>query len=513
MALFTGSRDSTSMSNHPLRLVRLGIDTHQEPVAYMRADCHVCRSEGFSAHSRVQVELPEKSIVATLNVVHSDLLAPGEAGLSEAAWSRLCAKEGDCARFSHAPPVESLGSVRSKTYGHALSDAQLAGIVRDISDRRYADIEIASLLTAFAAGGLSRGEVVGLTRAMISVGDQLRWPKAVVADKHCIGGLPGNRTTPIVVAIVASLGVWIPKTSSRAITSPAGTADTMEVLTRVDLGVDQMKQVVEREGGCVVWGGAVRLSPVDDLLIRIERALDIDSEGQLVASVLSKKVAAGSTHVVIDIPVGPTAKVRDTASAAALARLLEDVGEALDLRIRSIITDGAAPVGRGIGPALEALDVLAVLSRDAEAPADLAARATSLAGAVLELSGRCPTGEGEREASSALTDGRAMQKFIAICEAQGGLREPPRAAHRFTVEATAAGPIVAIDNRRLARAAKLAGAPASKAAGALMRAQLGDSVARGEPLFELHAETPGELDYARSYLASHANIVTIGPSR
>ena len=498
------------MTDHTLRLVRLGIDTHQEPVAYMRADCHVCRSEGFSAHSRVQLKVNGESIVATLNVVRSNLLAPGEAGLSEAAWSRLRAKQGDRAHFSHAPPVESLASVRAKTYGHPLSDEQLAGIVRDIGEQRYADIEIAALLTAFAAGGLSRGEVVGLTRAMVSVGDQLRWPSAVVADKHCVGGLPGNRTTPIVVAIVASLGVCIPKTSSRAITSPAGTADTMEVLTRVDLGVDQMRRVVEREGGCVVWGGSVRLSPVDDLLIRVERALDIDSEGQLVASVLSKKAAAGSTHVVIDIPVGPTAKVRDATSATGLAQMLDDVGNALGLRVRSVITDGTAPIGRGIGPALEALDVLAVLSRDADAPADLAARATLLAGAVLELSGRCRVGDGEREALAALVDGRALRKLIAICEAQGGLREPTRAAHRFTIESTEAGPVVAIDNRKLARAAKLAGAPASKAAGALMRVRLGDTVAHGEPLFELHAETRGELDYARSYVASRASIISIG---
>ncbi|HEU4428739.1 MAG TPA: thymidine phosphorylase, partial [Myxococcota bacterium] len=223
------------MSNHSLQLVRLGIDTHQEPVLYMRDDCHVCRSEGFAAHSRVLVETSSASVVATLNVVHGELVGAGDAGLSEAAWTRLGAKPGERARFSHAPPAESLRAVRAKTFGHALSDAQLEAIVRDVGERRYADIEIAALLTAFAAGGLDRNEVLGLTRAMVSAGDRLAWQRDVVADKHCVGGLPGNRTTPIVVAIVASLGVWIPKTSSRAITSPAGTADAMEALTTVDL--------------------------------------------------------------------------------------------------------------------------------------------------------------------------------------------------------------------------------------------------------------------------------------
>ena len=152
--------------------------------------------------------------------------------------------------------------------------------------------------------------MLALTRAMVEAGDRLKWPAGTVVDKHCVGGLPGNRTTPIVVSIVAALGIMMPKTSSRAITSPAGTADTMETMAPVDLDIAAIRRVVEREGGCIVWGGAINLSPADDILIRVERALDIDSEGQMIASVLSKKIAAGSTHVVIDMPVGPTAKVR-----------------------------------------------------------------------------------------------------------------------------------------------------------------------------------------------------------
>ncbi len=498
------------MADHALRLVRLGIDTHQEPIVYMRADCHVCRSEGFTAHSRVRVTTDSSALIATLNVVRGDLLKPGEAGLSESAWARLAPRHPQLAVFSHAPPVDSLSSVRAKIYGHALTEPQIEGVLRDIAAGRYADIEIAALLTAFTSAGLSLDETVGLTRGMVAVGEQIHWERRIVADKHCVGGLPGNRTTPIVVAIVAALGVWIPKTSSRAITSPAGTADTMETLTTVDLDLSAMRRVVEREGGCLVWGGAVRLSPVDDLLIRIERALDIDSEAQLVASVLSKKVAAGSTHVVIDIPVGPTAKVRDAQSAAILGRLLEQVGRQLGLSVRTLLTDGAQPVGRGIGPALEARDVLAVMRAAPAAPLDLRDRAVTLAGEVLELAGQCAIGGGELAASAALLDGRAWTKLQAICEAQGGMREPPQALHRCDLAALETGRVLAIDNRRLSRAAKLAGAPAAKAAGISMRVRLGDSVQRGEPLFELHAETSGELEYARSYLATQPDIVRVG---
>jgi thymidine phosphorylase len=498
------------LPGNTLLLKRMGIDTHEEPIIYMRADCHVCRSEGFSAHSRITVTTERASIIATLNVVRDSFVSPTEAGLSEAAWQLLDATPGQIACLSHPSPVESLGAVRAKIFGHAFQDEQLLRILQDMEAGRYTDIELSAFLTACAAAGMSLDEIVGLTRGMVQVGQCVTWDRAVVADKHGVGGLPGNRTTPIVVSIVAAAGVCIPKTSSRAITSPAGTADAMETLTRVDLDLKAMRRVVEREGGCVVWGGAIDLSPVDDLLIRVERALDLDSDAQLVASVLSKKVAAGSTHVVIDIPVGPTAKIRTTDAAQTLARLLERVGHDVGLVLRPVVTDGSQPIGRGIGPALEARDVVAVVRGDRDAPADLTERAILLAGELLELAGACATGDGALQARALLADGRAWRKLQAICEAQGGMRTPPTSPQQFEVAAPARGRIIGFDCRRLARAAKLAGAPADQAAGIDLHVRLGQDVEAGQPLFTLHAESPGELAYAREYLATRADIVGIG---
>jgi thymidine phosphorylase len=338
------------------------------------------------------------------------------------------------------------------------------------------------------------------------VGERIAWGRSPIADKHCVGGLPGNRTTPIVVAIVAAAGLTIPKTSSRSITSPAGTADVMETLTRVDLDVAAMRRVVEREGGCFVWGGALTLSPADDILIRVERPLDLDSDAQLVASVLSKKIAAGATHVVIDIPVGPTAKVRSEADAHRLQLLLEQVAAAHGLQVRVLRTRGGQPVGRGIGPALEARDVLAVLRGAASAPVDLRMRALLLAGELLEFCGHSIPGTGKSEAWRLLDSGAAWDKFQAICEAQGGLREPAVAPLREPVTAERAGHVSGIDSRCLARVAKLVGAPGDPTAGLDLHVQLGDKVERGMPLFTLHSETPGELAYAKQYLATHPFI-------
>jgi thymidine phosphorylase len=495
-----------------LRAWRTGIDTHQEPVVYMRRDCPVCRAEGFTTQARVQLAVGERSVVATLSVVDGEWLAHGVAGLSESAWAALRPQPDERLSVRHAPTLDSLSHVRAKVYGHRLDDTALAAVIGDVAAGRYSDLHLAAFVTACAGDRLDLAETVALTRAMVGVGARLDWDRAPVVDKHCVGGLPGNRTTLVVVPIVTACGLTMPKTSSRAITSPAGTADTMEVLAPVDLDLAAMRRAVECTGGCIVWGGSVRLSPADDILIRVERPLDLDSEGQLVASVLSKKLAAGSTHVLIDLPVGPTAKVRSATSAAALGQRLQDVGRAVGLQVSLRVTDGLQPVGRGIGPALEARDVLAVLRGEPDAPDDLRQRALSLAGDILEMGGAAGPSEGLRLATEALRDGRAWTQFQAICAAQGGLREIPVASHRHVVEAHATGRIEQIDNRLLARAAKLAGAPAAAAAGIAVHARLGEPVSRGQPLFTLHAQAPGELAYARQFVDSHAPIYSISDS-
>lgn len=501
--------DHFNKTNHSLRLRRLGIDTYQEPVIYMRSDCHVCRSEGFEAEARIRLTHRNRSIIATLNVIVTDLLTPGEAGLSEAAWRALGAQEGGTAKLSHPEPLDSLRFVRAKLYEKRLDASAMQMIVRDIAEGRYSDVHLSSFITACAGNHLDRGEIIALTRAMVEVGEKLEWGQNPIVDKHCIGGLPGNRTTPIIVPIVAAYGLIIPKTSSRAITSPAGTADVMETLAPVNLKVADMRRVVEREGGCIVWGGAVRLSPADDILIRVERALDIDSEGQLIASVLSKKVAAGSTHVVIDIPVGETTKVRSLESATKLKEEIAEVGRAVGLNTIVVLSDGTQPVGRGIGPALEARDVLKVLRGDADAPQDLRERAILLAGQIFELSSSVPCGQGETLAQQILDNGQAWKKFQAICEAQGGMREPARAPLTKVVPASRSGRVVRIDNRKLARSAKLAGAPKSPTAGIEMQVKIGTIVEKGQPLFTLHAATSGESNYAFAYLKEQKEMITI----
>jgi thymidine phosphorylase len=447
--------------------------------------------------------------MATLFHAPMALVADGEAGLSEAAWQRLGLKEGDYVVVSHPEPLDSMRHVRGRIFGHRLGYGEFQAIVSDVVAGKFSDIDLSSFLTACATQPLDRSEVLALTNAMIVAGERLSWTPTIVADKHCVGGLPANRTTPIVVAIVASVGLTIPKTSSRAITSPAGTADTMETLAPVELDLATIRRVVDREGGCIAWGGAINLSPADDILIRVERALDLDSEGQMIASILSKKIAAGSNCLVIDLPVGPTAKVRDSIAAETLTRGIVDVANAFNVRTRIVLGDGSQPIGRGIGPALEARDVLRVLTCAPDAPVDLRSRAIVLSGALIELSGHARDGEGEVMATRALDDGSAWVKFQNICDAQGGMRTPPVSTQRRELPAPRAGRVVAMDNRRLARLAKLAGAPDDKVAGLEMHVRLGDIVAAGQPLCTVHAQAPGQLAYALEYASNSSAFVDI----
>lgn len=498
------------ITSNALRLKRLGISTYREAVIYLRQDSYICKAEGFEAQSRIHVKIKDKSTIATINTVTSDLLQLDEASLSEWAWENLGAKEGELIYLSHPSLLDPMEHVRAKIYGKKLDDRAFTAIVKDIVAGNLSNIQISAFLSACAYNHLDADEITSFTRAMLAAGKQIKWNGKLIVDKHCIGGLPGNRTTLIIVPIVAACGMTIPKTSSRAITSSAGTADVMETLAPVDLSFEKMQQVVAQENGCIVWGNAAALSPADDIIIRIEHGLNLDSQNQMIASVLSKKIAAGSTHVVIDIPIGPTAKVRSVENAVFLKDVLEKVGEKLGLKVKVIFSDGTKPVGRGIGPALEAYDVLAILQNQHDAPQDLRARALTLAGEILEFSPTVPRGQGLQLATATLDSGKAWQKFQAICAAQGGMRTPPRAQYNHEYVACKAGKIVAIDNRRLARLAKLAGAPSSQAAGVYLRANVGDRVEKGQSLLTLHADSLGELDYARLFLKNCEPIVQIG---
>jgi thymidine phosphorylase len=488
-----------------LQLRRVAIDTYKENVAYLHRDCQVYRSEGFQALSKIEVssEDSDHTVLATLNVVDDDAIAmPSQLGLSQQAFRQLDLAEGTVVTVAHARPPASLHSVHRKIAGERLELADYESITRDIADHRYAKIELAAFLVACSESGLDRDEVLHLTQAMAVSGERIDWHETLVADKHCIGGIPGNRTSMLVVPIVAAHGMFIPKTSSRAITSPAGTADTMEVLAQVELSPKRLHEIVRNERGCLAWGGTANLAPVDDILISVERPLSLDSPGQLVASILSKKLAAGATHLLVDIPMGPTAKVRSQSEALRLRKLFEFVGDRVGLHLEVMITDGGEPIGRGIGPVLEARDIMQVLENDPEQPRDLREKALQLASHILEFDPDVRGGHGYVLARDILESGRALAKMRAIIAAQGAAEKVYEVGPLSTeVTADRDGVVVSIDNLRMARIARLAGAPMDKGAGVDLCRKVGDEVRQGDALYAIYADFDSDFDFAREAAA------------
>lgn len=493
-----------------MKLRRVPIDTYKENVAFMRKDCPLCRSQGFRALSKVRISAGDKELTAVLNVSELPFIRHDEIGLCLYAFDKLGLPEGTEVEVSPPRPIYSVQHIKDKLAGKRLAQEQFDQIIADIVNDRYSKVELTSFVIASAQNRLDPEEIVALTRSMVKHGRTLDWQAPMVVDKHCIGGLPANRTTMIVVPIVAAFGLCIPKTSSRAITSPAGTADTMEVLADVNLTFEQMRGIVEQEHGVMAWGGTLELSPADDIIIQVERPLSIDSEGEMVASILSKKKAAGVTNVLLDVPVGPTAKVRSLQYAERLRGLFEYAGEALGLAVKVVLTDGSQPIGNGIGPLLEAEDVLRVLENAPDAPPDLKEKALFLAGQVLEFSPAVQAGEGEGIARRILESGQALEKFNRIRRAQGWRDLPPRSQVFADVRAESAGVVRAIDNELIAQVAKVAGSQVAPRAGVLLYRKLGDRVSGSEPLFRIYAEYEAELGFATQFIADMGNPITVG---
>ncbi|HEV8716005.1 MAG TPA: thymidine phosphorylase family protein [Candidatus Binatia bacterium] len=498
------------------RIKHLRIDTLSEHVIFIHEATVRTGNLGFRPLDRVRVVeatpttgLP-REVIGVLNFCQDTLIAPDEIGLSATAARDLGLPEGAEVQATIAPAPHSVDLVRRKLAGQRLDRAAFDAILADVVQHRYSKIELSMFVLACSLKPLDLQELVDYTRAMIAAGANLDFGPGPVADKHCVGGIPGNRTTMIVVPILAALGLTVPKTSSRAITSPAGTADTMDVLAEVALPPARLHQVVEATKACIAWGGALGLAPADDILITVERPMEIDTEAQMVASILAKKKTVGATHVLIDIPVGPTAKVRSLSDAERLGSLFRAVAEQIGLRLEVVVTEARGPIGWGIGPRLEALDVLSVLRREAGAPIDLREKSLYLAARLLEIAGGVAPSGGYRAAQQALDSGAAERVFNRIVAAQGARGFPPQAPYRQVMEAPADGRIREIDCWEIARVAKRAGAPANPAAGVRLLRTVGDVVARGEPLFEIHAQSEAQLEFGRAYAEAHPEIIRFG---
>ena len=449
---------------------------------------------------RIVVKHNSKSITCILDISESKKAVPeGSIGLFEEVLDRLEIRQGAIVEVKFTGKPESVKHIRDKLYGKELSYTELYHITDDITHDRLTDIEKTYFVAASFTHGLSVKEVIGLTKAMVQTGKMLKF-SGITLDKHCIGGVPGNRTTMIVIPIIAAAGYTIPKTSSRAITSPAGTADTMECLAKVELSEKKIKEVVRKTNACIVHGGSINLAPADDKIIEVEHPLSIDAEGQLLASVMAKKHSVSANHVLIDIPMGKRVKARNMKEAKHLKKMFELIGKKLSMNVRVAITDGSHPIGNGIGPLLEANDVMAVLRNDPLAPVDLKEKSLMLAGLLLEMVCKCRKGDGLKKAQEILESGKALAKMNEIIAVQGKQQKFELGKCCYPVHSRRSGKIVEIDNDIIAKIARVAGTPDDKGAGLYLSKKINDKVKKGDLLYTVYAESEFKLGLAKEYL-------------
>lgn len=451
----------------------------------------------YTSH-RVILRCKGKESIAILDL-SNDLVAKGEIGLFAEAAEEIGAADGAPIEILHMQRPASIEYIKKKMDGTALSKEEITTIMQELMQNRLSEAELASFITSVYIRGMSDDEVVGLTESVVSSGRTLDLGRGPICDKHCIGGVAGNRTTMVVVPIIAAAGLYIPKTSSRSITSAAGTADTMETMCSVSLQLDEMREIVKKSRGCIVWGGALQLASADDKLIKIRNPLSLDPKGVLLASILAKKKSVGAEYVVIDIPIGKGVKIANTAEANTLARDFISIGKRLGMKVQVLVTDGNEPIGRGIGPALECVDVLNVLA--GSGPQDLHDKSCLMAGEMLEAAGKVKKGQGTKVAEGLIESGKALAKFQEIVELQGGrprikADDLQSAKYRHTVTAETAGRVYHIDNKMISKIARAAGAPNDKAAGVLLMCERGDKLKRGDPVFEIHSDSEAKLDFA-----------------
>ncbi len=447
-----------------------------------------------------------KELSTIVDIVHDSFVKEGEIAVSSEIKKHLSLKKGQSVDVNLTEPPRSTEFIKKKLNEKSLSEKEIEEIISDIVSNELSEAEIALFISAMYKQGMSFKETTSLIKSLLKYGNTIKLKNKYVVDKHCIGGIPGNRTTPIIVSICAAAGLTFPKSSSKAITSAAGTADVIEVLAKIEFTTKQLKKLISKTNAFLVWGGALGLVPADSKIIQIEKLLHIDPEAQLLASIMSKKLAVDSDYILIDIPYGKTAKVKKF-KAEDLKQKFEKLGKYFNKKLKVVLTKGEQPLGNGIGPILELRDILKILNPKKSGPRDLEEKSLYLAGELLEMTKKAKKGKGEEIAKNILDSGKAFKKFKEIIKAQGGkvkALKPGKFKHNILSKKT--GTISEFNNKKINLLARAAGCPADKGSGIYLHVHKGYKIEKNKPLLTIYAHSKSRLNNAIKFYKNNNPI-------
>ncbi|MHA1727240.1 MAG: AMP phosphorylase [Promethearchaeota archaeon] len=456
-------------------------------------------------------ELGESMIVSVdLYTGPKSIIKRGEIGFYDEVISKLpfTLVEGEDVEIQLSSKPRSFDSILAKIKeGRELTNQEIYEIIEDCSNGHLLPIEMAAFICGLETRGATDDEVVALTNAMAHSGEVLDFGEDCY-DKHSTGGVPGNKVTLIIVPIIASIGLFIPKTSTRAITSPSGTADSMEVLAPVTFSKEKVLEILKKEKAGIFWGGAMDLAPADNTLINIEKPLHMDPFPLMIASIISKKLSTGVRKLVLDIPCGNGTKFPTKEDGRKFAIRFKEISKRVGIDTVCLLTDASQPIGHAVGPSLEAREALVLLRNPNTGSSSLLNKSTELAGALIEMAGKAPEGKGKDLAWETVKDGRAYKAMKRIINAQGG--DPDITPEKIEIgefvtemKATTSGFVTKVENKFINQIAKIAGCPAAKKSGIIIVDKIGSKVKKGDVILKIYSDSKQRLENAVEYYNSH----------
>lgn len=487
-----------------LVLKHIPVRSFNENIAYINKDCTIYKVDNIKSLTRIEIHGGTKPVFAFLQIVDNKLVRPDELGLNTEAFVQTGLPEGSKITLTLTPPAPSLNAVKRKIDGNVLSAKDYAAIVNDISEYRYSNMDIASFLVAMNSF-ITPNEILDLTEALR--GDKsIDWgSEEIVADYQCMDDIPGNKVDLIITAIVAAYGLPMPKIISSSSLSGSGVLDTMKTLANVSIDTRSLKKQVLERRGAIVDADKIEICEADRIISRVEQQNGLSTLERSVSSLLANKMAAGITHLLIDIPVGPRTRVKSSADAMHLRKIIEYVSDMLGLNVDVTITDGSEPIGAGIGAALEARDVVKVLKNKEDAPDDLREKALFMAGRILEFDPKLRGGQGYLVAKELLKSGKAFDVFEMILKTQGKT-EPVQLGHLTRdVVAEKDGVVARINTASISRAAILAGAGQYAGAGVDIFRKSGESVTAGDILYRIYSCNQNDFAFVTSMIENGKN--------
>jgi len=497
-----------------LRSKRLDIATEDALVFVLNADTAV--KYGLCAGDRVHMCWKDICVFGSIDVTGT-YVGYDEIGLYEDIWLKYGIPSNDMVTIDIISKTHAVEAIKKKLLGGVLSFKEINTIMHGIATRKLSTVEITYFAASSFSPGFNEQEIYYLTKAMAENGEELdfRYLKKKIVDKHSIGGIPAKGVTPVLVPILACFDLIVPNTSSRAITTPAGTSDILEVMMPVALSKEQIVKTVEKTGACLAWGGGIDLAPADDVLINIERPLHIEAYDKFIVSIMAKKVATGIEYMLVDLPVGKGTKIEHPEDVPIVAASFKKLGQLFDINVDIYERRPKGPDGYGVGPVLECVDLMRVFEQHPQRPLNIENTALDMAGRILEMTKTVPAGQGFNLAKEKLLNGEAKKKFWEIAFAQGATREMNSndfilGDYKQTFRAVKSGTVKFISNKMVVLSARMLGAPFVKQAGIHFENLVGDKVEEGQVLFTLYATSQKRINLAKRYLEQElASMVEI----